>query len=170
MKVITPQVPPLSADENSRNGFVDIHLRRSSGRPTHPAATGPGPQTGRNRSRRQSARAGSSGGRRWLCPRGRLLFLRQRTRWPTLCRRRRSRHRHLPQTDPEKTIAKARVLQAAANAPADPSGQDRAVAAAAAQMEAAARQELSTKQQEQAAAAYGHQDEQEPGRLLSLLG
>jgi hypothetical protein len=41
--------------------------------------------------------------------------------------------------DPEATIRKAEVIQAAANAPADPSGQDRAVAAAAAQMEADAR-------------------------------
>lgn len=74
-----------------------------------------------------------------------------------------------PESDPEKTIAKARVIQAAANAPADPSGQDRAVAAAAAQMEATARQELAAKQQEQVQTAYGHKDEPESGKLLSLL-
>jgi hypothetical protein len=45
-------------------------------------------------------------------------------------------------SSPEKTIEKARTVQAAANAPADPSSQDRAVAAAAAQMEQAAQLEL----------------------------
>ena len=44
--------------------------------------------------------------------------------------------------DPEATITKAQTIRRAALAPANPSGQDRAVAAAAAQMEAAARQEL----------------------------
>jgi hypothetical protein len=44
--------------------------------------------------------------------------------------------------DPEATIQKARTLQAAANAPADPSSQDRAVAAAAAAMEQAAYREI----------------------------
>lgn len=44
--------------------------------------------------------------------------------------------------DPEATLRKARALQAAASAPADPSGQDRAVAAQAAQMEARAQADL----------------------------
>lgn len=44
--------------------------------------------------------------------------------------------------DPAATLAKARQIQAAANAPADPSPQDRSVAAAAAQMAAAAALEL----------------------------
>jgi len=44
--------------------------------------------------------------------------------------------------DPEATIRKAQVVRAAASAPAEPSGQDRQVAAAAAQMEANARAEL----------------------------
>ncbi len=44
--------------------------------------------------------------------------------------------------NPAATLAKARQIQAAASAPADPSGQDRAVAAAAGQMAAAASQEL----------------------------
>ena len=44
--------------------------------------------------------------------------------------------------DPEATIAKARTIQAAALAPAEPSGADRAVAASAAQMAAQAAQQL----------------------------
>jgi hypothetical protein len=46
-----------------------------------------------------------------------------------------------PGKTPTETIDKARRIQAAALAPADPSAQDRAVAAAAAQMEAQARAE-----------------------------
>jgi hypothetical protein len=48
--------------------------------------------------------------------------------------------------DPEATIAKARVVRAAALAPAEPSAQDRAVAAAATKLEAQALQELREKQ------------------------
>ncbi len=44
--------------------------------------------------------------------------------------------------DPQATIQKARQIQAAANAPANPSAQDRAVAAQASRMEAQARREL----------------------------
>lgn len=44
--------------------------------------------------------------------------------------------------DPQATIEKARQIQAAALAPAEPSGQDRAVAASAARMAAEARVEL----------------------------
>ncbi len=40
-----------------------------------------------------------------------------------------------PESSPEETLIKARVIQQAANAPAEPSDQDRAVAAQAAQME-----------------------------------
>ncbi|HWV16475.1 MAG TPA: putative metalloprotease CJM1_0395 family protein [Cellvibrio sp.] len=47
--------------------------------------------------------------------------------------------------DPEATIAKAQQIRAAATAPADPSAQDRLVAAAADKMEANARAELSLK-------------------------
>ena len=43
---------------------------------------------------------------------------------------------------PEETLARAEQIRAAALAPADPSGQDRAVAAAAAQMAADARAEI----------------------------
>ncbi|HRX70121.1 MAG: hypothetical protein KDJ22_07325 [Candidatus Competibacteraceae bacterium] len=48
-----------------------------------------------------------------------------------------------PGKTPEETLQKARTIQAAAMAPADPSGQDRAVAAKASQMAANARVELS---------------------------
>ncbi|MDT7043926.1 putative metalloprotease CJM1_0395 family protein [Candidatus Nitronereus thalassa] len=44
--------------------------------------------------------------------------------------------------DPEATIQKARQIRAAANAPANPSAQDRAVAAQATRLEAQARREL----------------------------
>lgn len=47
------------------------------------------------------------------------------------------------ESTPEETIQKAQVLQRAANAPAEPSGQDRSVASSAARMEAEARKELS---------------------------
>ena len=47
-----------------------------------------------------------------------------------------------PGRTPQETIAKAQVIQRAAQAPAEPSGQDRAVAAAAARMEQQARQQL----------------------------
>ena len=47
-----------------------------------------------------------------------------------------------PGKTPEETLSKANNIRSAALAPADPSGQDRAVAAAASQMAAQARQEL----------------------------
>lgn len=49
---------------------------------------------------------------------------------------------------PEETIANARTIRAAALAPADPSPQDRAVAAAAGQMEARAQAELAQQKAE----------------------
>jgi len=55
--------------------------------------------------------------------------------------------------DPEATIRKAQVIRAAASAPADPSGQDRQVAAAAAKMEAEATQQLHQLQQAQGSEA-----------------
>jgi len=54
--------------------------------------------------------------------------------------------------DPAATVAKEQTVIAAANAPADPSSQDRAVAAAAAMMEATAQQELRQQQDQQASA------------------
>lgn len=55
-----------------------------------------------------------------------------------------------PGRTPEETIEKARRIQAAALAPADPSPQDRAVAAAAMQMAAQAQVELAVQQREEA--------------------
>lgn len=52
---------------------------------------------------------------------------------------------------PEETIANARTIRAAALAPADPSPQDRAVAAAAGQMEARAQAELAQQKSESGA-------------------
>lgn len=62
-----------------------------------------------------------------------------------------------PGRTPEETIARAERIQAAAMAPADPSPQDRRVAAEAAQMAAEARQEMAAAQdsaQNPAMAAY----------------
>lgn len=69
---------------------------------------------------------------------------------------------------PEATIRKARVIEAAANAPADPSTQDRMVAAAAAQMEANAQQELSAAQQ-RIRSGYQQRDVAPTGQFLSLI-
>jgi len=54
-----------------------------------------------------------------------------------------------PGRTPIETIAKARQIRAAALAPADPSTQDRRVAAAASQMEMQAQQELAQKTSEE---------------------
>ena len=51
--------------------------------------------------------------------------------------------------DPEATIRKAQVIRRAATAPAEPSSQDRSVAAAAGRMEAKARQEMTQQQLEE---------------------
>jgi hypothetical protein len=69
-------------------------------------------------------------------------------------------------SSPEETIKKARTVQAAANAPADPSSQDRAVAAAAAQMEQTAERELAALQ---TYAAAGAADPATSGGRLSML-
>jgi len=71
-----------------------------------------------------------------------------------------------PGGTPEETIARARTIQAAALAPADPSGADRSVAAQAQQMETQARAELA-QQQTQAAtgriqSAYGTRQQEAP--------
>jgi len=54
-----------------------------------------------------------------------------------------------PARTPEATIAKAQVVRRAALAPAQPSGQDRQVAAAASQMETEARMEIAKERQEE---------------------
>lgn len=60
-----------------------------------------------------------------------------------------------PGATPEETISRARVIQAAALAPAEPSGADRAVAAQASLMEQQARAELAAQDAQQAADASG---------------
>ena len=64
-----------------------------------------------------------------------------------------------PAATPEATIQKAQVIRRAASAPAEPSGQDRAVAAQASQLESEARRELQEAQQEEARGA-GDESEQ----------
>ncbi|WP_083941247.1 putative metalloprotease CJM1_0395 family protein [Pseudoduganella violaceinigra] len=64
-----------------------------------------------------------------------------------------------PGSTPEETISKARQIQAAALAPADPSGQDRSVASSAAQMAQKAQAEISEKQR-QVALSYGQSEKQ----------
>jgi len=72
--------------------------------------------------------------------------------------------------DPEATIRKAQTIIAAAHAPADPSFQDRAVAAVAAQMMAKAQAELSRRSQQSAAhAGFLPPPEFGPGTFLDLL-
>lgn len=73
---------------------------------------------------------------------------------------------------PEETIARAITIRAAALAPADPSGQDRAVAAAASQLEQQARGELLSKASEELQAklksAYEGNSENSKARINEL--
>ena len=73
---------------------------------------------------------------------------------------------------PEETIARAITVRAAALAPADPSGQDRAVAAAASQLEQQARGELLAKASEDLQAklksAYQDSRKSSPARINEL--
>jgi len=62
--------------------------------------------------------------------------------------------------DPEATIEKARTIEAAANAPANPSMQDRMVAAAAAMMEAAAEREVAQQRKAQSSGGQTQPSEQ----------
>jgi len=76
--------------------------------------------------------------------------------------------------DPEATIKKAETVRAAANAPADPSTQDRQVAAEASRMEAVAEQEVAQGQGDQGNSpahqnAYQQQPDKITGSILSLL-
>ncbi len=66
---------------------------------------------------------------------------------------------------PEETLRRAQQIRRAALAPAQPSGQDRAVAAQASRMEAQARQELNA-QQRNTTHAYG--PDRARGRLLDI--
>jgi hypothetical protein len=67
--------------------------------------------------------------------------------------------------NPQATIAKMQVVRAAALAPADPSAQDRAVAAAAAQAEAAAAAELNEMRAAEAVSAYTANNYMEPTQI-----
>jgi len=69
-------------------------------------------------------------------------------------------------SNPEKTIQKAQTIEAAANAPADPSSQDRMVAARAAQMERVAQQQVD---EETRTSLYPQQAEVRSGQLISQL-
>jgi ribosomal protein L12E/L44/L45/RPP1/RPP2 len=66
--------------------------------------------------------------------------------------------------NPEATIQKAKQIRAAALAPADPSTQDRAVAASASAMESQAQQELQKEEQEASASS----DEDVPGTFSRI--
>jgi len=63
-------------------------------------------------------------------------------------------------SNPEETLRKAQIIRGAALAPAEPSGQDRAVAAKASQMEAEARAELATADREQPESAVEGEETQ----------
>ncbi len=67
-----------------------------------------------------------------------------------------------PGRTPEETAQKADQIRAAALAPADPSGQDRAVAAAAAKMKLEAQAEVAKQQQEELAAKQAEDKAEEP--------
>lgn len=69
--------------------------------------------------------------------------------------------------DPEATIDKARRIRAAALAPAEPSAQDRSVAARASQMESSARVELAQQQRDAAYREAGSEPAPTP-QLLAV--
>ncbi len=79
-----------------------------------------------------------------------------------------------PESDPEATLQKAAQVAAAALAPADPSGQDRAVAAAAAQMRMQAlaqiREEKRAEQEQQEAEAAQARAEREQAQAGGAAG
>jgi hypothetical protein len=70
--------------------------------------------------------------------------------------------------DPEATLRKAQVVQRAALAPAEPSGQDRQVAAEAAAMATQARQEIASAPAEETARGENGRDEQAAGTATGL--
>jgi len=72
-------------------------------------------------------------------------------------------------TDPRKTLDKARTVEAAANAPVDPSSQDRMVAAEAAQMAAVAEQQIAAEQQQKGGSAYQPANAPDLGQLISVI-
>jgi hypothetical protein len=68
---------------------------------------------------------------------------------------------------PEATVEKAKTIQAAANAPSDPSTQDRMVAAQAALMEADAELEIASEARK-GRQAYGAGEAPSPGQLIAV--
>jgi hypothetical protein len=68
----------------------------------------------------------------------------------------------------EATVQKAKIIQAAAYAPVDPSNQDRMVAAQAAQMEATAEAEVFA-QQQGGGSGYSQKEAPELGQLISAV-
>lgn len=68
-----------------------------------------------------------------------------------------------PESSPEATLAKARVIARAASAPAEPSDQDRAVAAQAAQMEQQALQQLAQQRLDARSPGASSEDPPETG-------
>ncbi|MEQ8791076.1 MAG: putative metalloprotease CJM1_0395 family protein [Pirellulaceae bacterium] len=71
--------------------------------------------------------------------------------------------------DPEATIRKAQVIRSAANAPAEPSSQDRNVAAQASQLEAQARAELAQQQRDEQKQSAEGETIAPVGTLLNLV-
>jgi hypothetical protein len=70
-----------------------------------------------------------------------------------------------PGKTPTETLQKAQIIQAAATAPADPSGQDRAIAAKASQMAMSARMELAQQQATERKTPSQSDDGSPAGRL-----
>ncbi len=68
--------------------------------------------------------------------------------------------------NPQATIQKMQQVRAAALAPAEPSGADRAVAAAASQVEAQAREQLAARNAERVTSAYSDGQDAERGGLV----
>jgi hypothetical protein len=74
----------------------------------------------------------------------------------------------------EATVQKAKIIQAAAYAPVDPSNQDRMVAAQAAQMEATAEAEVFAQQQgganqQSGGSGYSQKEAPELGQIISAV-
>lgn len=72
-----------------------------------------------------------------------------------------------PGRTPEETIRKARIIQAAALAPAEPSGQDRSVAAQARAMEAQAAAEIAQRSRQQQTVANRYQSNTLPNSTIA---
>ncbi|MCP5197204.1 MAG: hypothetical protein H6974_10520 [Gammaproteobacteria bacterium] len=72
-----------------------------------------------------------------------------------------------PGRTPEETLRKAQIISAAATAPADPSGQDRSIAARASQMAMKARMELAQQQQAMERNGQSQSDDDSPASRLT---